>query len=249
MIKIKEGNMNRIGVFDSGIGGLSILEELQKELPNQNFLYYGDKKNHPYGNKTEEKLLQITSEIVEFFQRKGCKIIVIACNTATTRCMKKLQSKYPDIIFIGTVPAIKIAYDKKCQHTIIMATPATIQSERVKELLDQYKNQSQKIELLPCKNLAEMIEKGEEQEIEQNLHHLLDKYKKEKIDSIVLGCTHYSLIKKQIQRLFPKAMILDGSKGVAKEVKHQIKLNHLNNHKSNKGEVIILDSLIENDEF
>ena len=101
--------MSKIGVFDSGIGGLTVLEELKKMLPKEDFIFYADSANNPYGEKTDEELNGIVSNIVDFLIDKGCKIIVIACNTATTRCIRYLREKYPDIVFIGTEPAVKLA--------------------------------------------------------------------------------------------------------------------------------------------
>ena len=102
--------MNRkIGVFDSGIGGITVLKEIIKILPNEDYLYYCDSKNNPYGEKSDIELLEITNNIVNFFIKKDVKIIVVACNTATTRCIKTLRKMYPDILFVGTEPAIKLA--------------------------------------------------------------------------------------------------------------------------------------------
>ena len=112
-----------IGIFDSGLGGLSILKELMGVLPNEDYLFYEDSIHNPYGQKSEEELLKITCGIVDYLLEKGSKIIVIACNTATTSCMKKLRELYPDTIFVGTVPAIKVAYDHHSKHTIILSTP------------------------------------------------------------------------------------------------------------------------------
>ena len=97
--------MAKIGVFDSGIGGLTVLEEMVKVMPNEDFLYFGDSKNCPYGTKELDELMSIVSRIVDYYVSVGCKIIVIACNTATTKCMKLLREKYPELIFVGTVPA------------------------------------------------------------------------------------------------------------------------------------------------
>ena len=94
--------MGKIGVFDSGIGGLTVLDSLKKVLPKEDYIFYADSIHNPYGEKTDEELRQITSEIVEYLKDRGCKIIVIACNTATTRCIDYLRDKYPDLIFIGT---------------------------------------------------------------------------------------------------------------------------------------------------
>ena len=112
--------MSKIGVFDSGLGGLSVLKEMMRVLPNEDFLFYEDSLNNPYGVKDEEELLEITSKIVDYLLDHDCKIIVIACNTATTCCMKALREKYPDTIFVGTVPAIKVAYDNNYKNTIIL---------------------------------------------------------------------------------------------------------------------------------
>ena len=130
----------KIGVFDSGLGGLSILKELIKLLPNEDYLFYGDSINNPYGDKSDEELLTITSHVVDYLLDNDCKIIVIACNTATTSCLKKLREKYPNTIFVGTVPAIKIAYDNNYKNTLVLATPYTIKSKRVRELIHDYKN-------------------------------------------------------------------------------------------------------------
>ncbi|MCI8347419.1 MAG: glutamate racemase [Bacilli bacterium] len=233
----------KIGIFDSGIGGFSILGELKRVLPNENFLYYKDSKNNPYGEKTEQELFHITSAIVEYLKIRGCRIIVIACNTATTRCIKKLRMVYPELIFVGTVPAIKIACDGGFQNTIIMATPSTIESERISELIKGNKKESQKFYLLPCKGLAHLIELQKQEQIESLLLKLFSPYQNKKIDSIILGCTHYSLIKKEISKIFCHATLIDGTKGVAQEVKHQMKLNNLEMAR-NKQEIKVVTSKI-----
>ena len=97
-----------IGVFDSGIGGLTILDELKNILPNENYFYFGDSKNNPYGQKTDEELEKIVDEIVKDLIKRGAKIIVVACNTATAKCIESLRKKFPEMIFVGTEPAVKI---------------------------------------------------------------------------------------------------------------------------------------------
>lgn len=216
-----------IGVFDSGIGGLTVLDEIVKLLPNYNYIYYGDSKNNPYGEKTDKELLNITSNIVEQFKKRGCKIIVIACNTATTRCMKKLKEKYQDLIFIGTVPAIKVACDNNFKNTLVMATPATIESERTNELVKDNIRTDQKIYLVPCFGLANAIERKDKKEIKTLLKEIFKDYKDKNIDSIVLGCTHYPHIKKEILEEVPNVALLDGSLGVAKEVKRKLDSNYI----------------------
>ena len=220
---------NYIGVFDSGIGGFTILEKLKEILPNEKFLYYADRCNVPYGNKSDEELLKITSNIVEGFRKYGCKMIVIACNTATTRCMKKLKEKYQDMLFVGVVPAIKVACDNNFKNTLVMATPATIEAERTLQLVKDNKKKNQNIYLVACEGLAVAIEKGNFKEIDKILTNIARDYQDKKIDAIVLGCTHYPLIKEEIHEKMPNVELIDGSLGVANEVKRQLEKNNLLN--------------------
>ena len=229
--------MSKIGVFDSGLGGLSVLKEMMRVLPNEDFLFYEDSLNNPYGVKDEEELLEITSKIVDYLLDHDCKIIVIACNTATTCCMKALREKYPDIIFVGTVPAIKVAYDNNYKNTLILSTPYTTKSKRVEELLNDYTREDQIIINISGENLANLIELDKHDEIMKLLHRLLDDYK-DKADSLVLGCTHYSLIKAEINEVLPNTVLLDGCLGVANEVKHQLEEHNLLENNSGSLEII-----------
>lgn len=220
----------KIGVLDSGIGGTTVLDKMVELLPNEEYIYYADTKNNPYGEKSEEELYKIVRNIVTFLiDEKNCKIIVLACNTATTKCMKKLRKEFPEMLFVGTVPAVKVACDNHYKHTLVLATPATIDSERMTELVQDNKKENQEINLYPCPGLADAIEKQEEDKITQILEKIKRKTKAKKIDSIVLGCTHYPLIKDKIKKYFPKAALLDGSSGVAKEVKRQLENHNLLN--------------------
>lgn len=231
-----------IGIFDSGIGGFTILEELKKVLPNENFIYYKDTKHNPYGEKDEEEIYLIVKDIVEYLISLNVKIIVIACNTATTRCMKRLREEYPNMIFVGTVPAVKVACDNNYRNILVMATPSTIESTRTYELIHDNKEQNQNIELLACDGLANLIEKNQQVEIDNKLNEIFKEYIDKDIDSIVLGCTHYPLIKDKIQKFFPNAKLLDSSYGVAREVKHQLEKHQLLNEKG-KQKVEIIDNV------
>lgn len=233
---------NTVGVFDSGIGGLSVLRELEKILPNEDFYYYGDSLNNPYGEKSDEELFSITSGVVDYLVNKGCKLIVIACNTATTRCMKYLREKYKDIIFVGTVPAIKVACDRDFKNTLVMATPATIESERTMELIRDNIRKDQNIYLVACPGLANAIEDNDQEKIEAILKDTFREYKDKEIDSIVLGCTHYPFIKEDILKEMPGVILLDGSRGVAMEVKRQLENNGLLSDKLSR-KIVIYNSL------
>ncbi len=233
---------NIVGVFDSGIGGLSVLRELEKILPNEDFYYYGDSLNNPYGEKSDEELFSITSGVVDYLVNKECRVIVIACNTATTRCMKYLREKYKDIIFVGTVPAIKVACDRDFKNTLVMATPATIESERTMELVRDNIRKDQNIYLVACPGLANAIEDNDQEKIEEILKDTFREYKDKEIDSIVLGCTHYPFIKEDILKEMPGVILLDGSRGVAMEVKRQLENNGLLSDKLSR-KIVIYNSL------
>ena len=230
-----------IGVFDSGIGGLTVLDEMKKVLPNEDYLFYEDSINNPYGSKSEDELLKIVDKVVKYLLGEDCKIIVIACNTATTCCMKKLREMYPDVIFVGTVPAIKVAYDNNYKDTIILSTPYTMKSTRVEELIHDYHRNDQNIINISGENLANLIELGNHEDIMELLNRLLSKYK-DKVDSLVLGCTHYSLIKDEIKEVLPNTVLLDGCVGVAREVRHQLEEHNLLNNDTNSGNIKILNS-------
>ena len=214
--------MKRIGVFDSGIGGLTVLEELKKLLPNEDYLFYADSKNCPYGEKSDTELYDITSNIVDYLIDRECKIIVIACNTATTRCIKYLRDKYKDMTFIGTEPAIKVACDRDYKNILVMATPATIASERTSILVNDNKKEYENIYLVPCEGLADAIETDNFKKQEDIVSSIYDEYKDKEIDAIVLGCTHYPHIKDLISKYFTNAELLDGGAGVARETKRQL---------------------------
>ena len=229
-----------IGMFDSGIGGLTILNVLKEIVPNEDYLYYTNNKNNPYGEKSDEELFNICSNVVNYLINHNCKLIVIACNTATTKCMKKLRDKYKDIVFVGTVPAIKVASDGNYKNTLVMATPATIESERTYELVRDNKRDDQNIYLVSCSGLAHAIEVDDQDTIDSIIDNIYENYKDKNIDSIVLGCTHYPYIKDIIYSKF-KCDLLDGSLGVSKEVKRQLELNNLVTN-SGSGEVTIYKS-------
>ena len=214
--------MKRIGVFDSGIGGLTVLEELKKLLPNEDYLFYADSKNCPYGEKSDTELYDITSNIVDYLINKDCKIIVIACNTATTRCIKYLRDKYKDMTFIGTEPAIKVACDRDYKNILVMATPATIASERTSILVNDNKKDYENVYLVPCEGLADAIETDNFKKQEEIISSIYNEYKDKEIDAIVLGCTHYPHIKDLISKYFTNAELLDGGNGVAREAKRQL---------------------------
>ena len=162
----------KIGVFDSGIGGVTVLRELIKILPKENYIYYSDSKNNPYGDKTQEEIINICDEIVQFFIRKNCKAIVIACNTATANAVSYLRNKYNNIPFVAIEPAYKMVYDYAYnEETLVMATKGTIESEKFNLLYEKYNNH--KTKLLPCVGLADVIEEGDKKKQKKVLEKIL----------------------------------------------------------------------------
>ncbi len=213
----------KIGILDSGIGGTTVLKEIINLLPKEDYVYYADNKNNPYGEKTPEEIYNIVDKIVEFLiKEKNCKMVVLACNTATTQCMKQLQEKYQNILFVGTVPAIKAACDNNYKNILVLATPVTITSKRTQELIRDNKKKNQQIILKSCDGLANAIEIKDKNKIYKILRNIQKELEGTKIDSIVLGCTHYPLIKKEFNEFFPNIPLLDGSLGVAKQVKREL---------------------------
>lgn len=218
----------KIGVFDSGIGGVTVLREMIKVLPEENYSYYSDSKNNPYGDKTTEEVQILCDKIVQNFIKKDCKAIVIACNTASSKAVEFLRRKYPEMIFVAIEPAYKMihdyAYDKE---TLVMATKGTIQSERFNVLLKKYDNH--KTFLLPCVGLADTIEQGNKQEMKECLQELLKDYKG-KVENVVLGCTHYPLVQEEIQEILGPVQFFNGAFSLAKRLKNVLAEKQLLNH-------------------
>lgn len=210
-----------IGIIDSGIGGVSVLREILKQGINANFIYYSDSKNNPYGDKSNDEVYSIVKDIVNFLLEKGCVAIVIACNTASAMCVKRLREEYPDTLFIAIEPAYKMVHDYNPKgKTLVMATKGTLESEKFLALFNKYDNN--RTILLPCSGLAELIEEGNEVKIDRYLDDNLSRYKD--IDNVVLGCTHYPLIKDNIRKVLGDVKFFDGSLGVSKELVRQLNL-------------------------
>ena len=232
--------INPIGVFDSGIGGATVLKEILKILPNENYIYYSDSKNNPYGDKTDEEIFSICDNIVQMFIKKNCKAIVIACNTASAKAAKGLREKYPDKIFIAIEPAYKMVHDNSFENeTLVMATKGTIESEKFNILYEKYNNN--KTYLMACQGLADIIEKGEENKIKDYLNEHLTEYAG-KVQNVVLGCTHYSLIKEQIQDILGNVKFFDGAPYAAKHLKVVLEEHNLLSNLETKGNIQFIDS-------
>lgn len=230
----------KIGIFDSGIGGVTVLKEIIKILPNENYIYYSDSKNNPYGDKSDEEIFNICDIIVKKFIEQKCKAIVIACNTASAKAAKKLREKYSEEIIIAIEPAYKMVHDFAYEKpTLVMATKGTIESEKFHKLYEKYDNH--KTYLLACKGLADIIEEGNEEKIQKYLEENLSEYV-EKVENVVLGCTHYPLVQEQIKQVLGNVKFFNGAPNLAKHLKDILEENNLENNSKNKGKIEFIDS-------
>ena|GEM_PF-61530 len=212
-----------VGVFDSGVGGLSVLSEMTRLMPSERFLYFGDSANAPYGERTEEWVRNRSEEIADRMIENGAKAIVIACNTATAAAAAMIREKYPDVPVIGVEPALKVAVTRhQGDSFLVMATNVTLRLEKYHRL-EQRLEKEAKFFPLACDGLAARIEKGnlDGEDLEAFLGELLTPYVGQ-VDGIVLGCTHYPLIREQIRRIFGDIPLYDGGEGTARELKRRL---------------------------
>ena len=225
-----------IGFFDSGVGGTSIWKEVNQLLPFENTIYLADSKNAPYGEKSKETILEYSIKNTEFLLQKGCKIIVVACNTATTNAVSELRSLYK-IPFIGIEPAIKPAALQSKTNTVgILATKGTLSSELFSKTSEKFASEVKIIEQVG-EGLVELIESGNLNSEKTNI--LLKKYLKpmlaQQVDYIVLGCTHYPYLIPQIKKITGNNVcIIDSGEAVAKQTKLILEKNKLLNLSSDK---------------
>ena len=234
----KEGS---IGVFDSGIGGVTVLREIIKILPNENYIYYSDSKNNPYGDKTKQEIIKRCEEVFSYLLEKNCKAIVIACNTASAIAVNTLRERHKDIPIIAIEPAYKMVYDYAYdKETLVMATKGTIESERFNLLYNKYNNH--KTKLLECIGLADVIEEGNEEKIKKYLEKNIGKYKG-KVENVVLGCTHYPLIQKEIgQVLGNNITFFNGANRLSVHLKDVLLEKDLISKSNERGKIDFIDS-------
>lgn len=218
-----------IGVFDSGLGGLSIWKEINQLLPNENTIYLADSKNAPYGEKSKQEIIDFSIKNTEYLLNKGCKMIVVACNTATTNAIKVLRKNY-SIPFIGIEPAIKpAALQTKTNKIGVLATKGTLSSELFISTSEQFRASKDIIEV-EGKGLVSLIEAGEIEATKPLLEEFLKPLINEGVDCVVLGCSHYPFLIPIIQSILPQEIkIIDSGEAVAKQTKNILEQNQLLN--------------------
>lgn len=214
-----------IGVFDSGVGGISVLRELVALMPGESFIFYGDSAHAPYGTKSLEEVRRLTFADAERLMRIGIKALVVACNTATSAAVRLLRERYAGMPVIGIEPALKPAVlAAEGGRVLVMATPMTLQEEKFHALLRRFLGQA-KILTLPCPGLMEYVEAGvlSGPELERFLTELLAEYRREPVDCVVLGCTHYPFVREAIQEVLgSRVQIFDGGAGTARETRRRL---------------------------
>ena len=206
-----------VGVFDSGVGGISTLGALIRELPEERFLYYGDTANAPYGTKEPEEVLRCVRAVVDRLLAMDVKALVIACNTATSVAAAALRAELA-LPIVAMEPALKPAHTMRHGGTVlVLATPVTLRLAKFQRLMELY---GEGAEPVPCPGLMELVEREAWTEAEAYLRELLARYRDTQLDAVVLGCTHYSFLKPVLRGLLPaQTAVLDGNAGTARQLR------------------------------
>ena len=212
----------KIGIFDSGIGGLSVLHHAMKKMPDTEFIYYADEEHVPYGDKTIEEIKGFIEEILEFLIEKGVDAIVIACNTATSVATKEFRAGYP-VPIVGMEPAVKKAvelYQGTGKRILVAATPVTITGNKLQNLLERVDKEND-VDLMPLPKLVRFAERGEfeSEEVEAYLRDSLKELKLDEYAAVVLGCTHFNYFKESFRRVFCTDIhFVDGNEGTVNQL-------------------------------
>jgi len=217
----------KIGIFDSGIGGLSVLHEAYHFLPEQNYIFYADTEHVPYGLKTPEQILGYSIGITEFLLDKGVEAIVVACNTATSVAIKELRRRY-SIPILGMEPAVKPAVEgTEKKRIMVIATPVTIREDKLKNLLQRVDEQH-RVDLLPMPRLVEFAEKAEfdSEEVLNYIKKQFEPYNMEEYCALVLGCTHFNYFKPAYRQIFGEdTLLIDGNYGTVRHLSEVLGLD------------------------
>ncbi len=213
-----------IAVFDSGVGGISVLRQLRQVMPQERYLYYGDSANAPYGSRPTEEVRRLTLAAAEYLVGRGIKALVVACNTATSAAIGQLREAYPQLIVVGIEPALKLAADRFPGSRIgVMATRVTLREEKFARLMDRFSD-SCAIRAIPAPGMVELIEAGkaDSPEMDALTQTLLGPYRG-KLDALVLGCTHYPFARRAIDAaLGGKTVLLHGGMGTALQTRRRL---------------------------
>ena len=233
-----------IAVFDSGVGGISVLRQLRKLMGNEKYIYYGDSANAPYGSRSTDEVRALTMAAAEkLVSEYPVKALVIACNTATAAAIENLRAKYSDLIVIGIEPAVKLAADNFPGGRLgVMATEVTLREEKFDLLMHRFDRECT-VTKIPAPGLVQLIEAGKSDTAETDalLKNLLDPYVG-KLDALVLGCTHYPFVSRRIGKVLgPETVLLHGGNGTARETKRRLEMAGLLHEGAGSVEIISSD--------
>lgn len=213
-----------IGVFDSGLGGISVVRQIRRDLPGEDVIFYGDSANAPYGTKSVDEVREYSMRICDHLMERGAKAIVVACNTATSACVDDLRATYP-VPVIGMEPALKVACDAghgRPQTVIVAATPLTLRERKFARLMERFTD-VHRIYKQPCPDLVTIVESGRLSDrglVMGTLHKYFDAYDLGATDSIVLGCTHFIFYRDYFREFMPaNVAIIDGNHGTASHLR------------------------------
>ncbi|MBS1546222.1 MAG: glutamate racemase [Bacteroidetes bacterium] len=219
------GTAQGIGIFDSGIGGLSIAAAIRQALPAERLLYFGDNAHVPYGERTAAEILEFSTAITEALLAKGCRSIVIACNTASSAALGPLRAKFPHVPFVGMEPAVKPAVEHTRTGVVgVLATRATVESKAMADVVERFAHGVEVIQQ-PCTGLAQRIDAGQFDgpELEALLRGWIEPMLARNIDALVLGCTHYPLVRPLIERIAgPGVRVIEPSMAIARRLAQQL---------------------------
>lgn len=233
-----------IGVFDSGLGGISVLRHLVTALPAEDFVFFGDSANNPYGGRSPQQILSLSRGIADGLLAEGAKAIVIACNTATSVAAGELRLEHPDLPIVGVEPALKPATEHDPHRRIlVMATPVTLRLDKFHRLARAFGSDSEVL-AVPCEGLAHRIERGDldAPDLEELVRDLVGEYAGT-VDSVVLGCTHYPFVARQIRRVLGDVPLFDGGAGTARRLRSLLEDAGLLSHSTQAGRVEFRSSL------
>ncbi|WP_407399530.1 glutamate racemase [Anaerovibrio sp.] len=241
----KMNSENPIGIMDSGMGGISVLREITKLMPNENYIFYGDSKNAPYGSRSTQEIYELTSDVVDKMLARGAKAVVIACNTASSAAGKRLREKYPQLPIIAIEPALKPAVIN-CPggRVLVLATEATLREQKFATLMETWRDRAEIIKM-PLPGLPEFVERGEldSPALREFLMGYFSKLDGKQIDGVVLGCTHYPFVRKVISELFDnKVKIFDGAAGTARQLRRRLYSRNMINTSMKPGTITWLNS-------
>src|SRR6185295_1485477 len=228
-----------VGIFDSGVGGISVLRSIREQMPEESIIYFGDQGHIPYGPRPMEQIRNFSEAITKFLLEHNAKIIVVACNTASASALKYLREKFPDVQFVGMEPAVKPAAERTQTGKVgVLATPATFQGALYASVVERF---AKGVELLQntCPGLVQQIEQGNlgGKEARRILEDALLPMLEKNIDTVVLGCTHYPFVIPLIQQIVgEKVRVIDPAPAVAKQVKRLLEAGGMKSPSSARGE-------------